>query len=77
MSVVPTTLDQLISSAIARHPHLKQRKLRIETAEGRVTLRGTVNSYYQKQMATEAVRRLEGVERIENHLEVDWIVETV
>jgi len=36
-------------------------------------LRGVVSSYYQKQMAQEAVRRLQGVEGIENHLEVDWL----
>ena len=35
-------------------------------------LRGVVNSYYQKQMAQEAIRRVEGVQSIENHLEVDW-----
>jgi osmotically-inducible protein OsmY len=66
------SLDLLISTAIARHPHLKRRKLRVETHEGRVVLRGVVNTYYQKQMAQEAVRRLEGVHEVENHLEVDW-----
>lgn len=65
-------LDLLISSAIERHPHLKRRKVCVHTEEGRVVLRGVVSSYYQKQMATEAVRRLEGVHTIENHLEVDW-----
>jgi osmotically-inducible protein OsmY len=72
---MPTTtksLDSLISTAIERHPHLKRRKLRVETHQGRVVLRGVVGSYYQKQMAQEAVRRLEGVHSIENHLEVDW-----
>jgi osmotically-inducible protein OsmY len=61
-----------ISSAIQQNPHLRRRNLRFETEEGRVVLRGTVRSYYQKQMAQEALRRLEGVERIENHLEVAW-----
>lgn len=69
-----SSLDSLISTAIARHPHLMRRKLRFETEEGRVVLRGVVSSYYQKQMAQEAVRRLEGVDSVENHLEVDWAV---
>jgi osmotically-inducible protein OsmY len=72
MSTVETTLDALISSAIERNPHLKRRNLRFETSEGRVVLRGTVSSYYQKQMAQEALRRLQGVDHIENHLEVNW-----
>lgn len=72
---MPTTdqpLDSLISAAIAVHPHLKRRNLRFETQQGHVVLRGIVNSYYQKQLAQETVRRLAGVDSIENHLEVDW-----
>ena len=67
-----TSLDARVSSAIAAHPHLKQRKLHLEAADGRVVLRGVVNTYYQKQMAQEVVRHVHGVERIDNHLEVDW-----
>jgi osmotically-inducible protein OsmY len=66
------TLDSTIFSAISEHPHLKRRKLRFETQEGHVVLRGVVGSYYHKQLAQEAVRRLEGVHSIENNLEVDW-----
>ncbi len=73
MSIAPSPLHSLISSAIEKNPHLRQRKLRFETQEGCVVLRGVVNSYYQKQMAQEAVRRLEGVDQIENHLEVNWL----
>jgi osmotically-inducible protein OsmY len=73
MATVESTLDSLISSAIERSPHLKRRDLRFETHEGRVVLRGTVSSYYQKQMAQETLRRLKGVDHIENHLEVNWV----
>jgi osmotically-inducible protein OsmY len=73
----PAPLETLISSTISAHPHLKRRKLRVETREGRVILRGVVNSYYHKQLAQEAVRRLQGVATIENHLEVDWAVSVV
>ena len=66
------SLTTRISSALEHHPHLKHRKLRIEASEGRVVLRGTVKTYYHKQMAQEALRRMEGVERIENEVEVCW-----
>jgi osmotically-inducible protein OsmY len=72
MPATENTLESLISAAINKHPHLKQRKLYFETEQGRVVLRGVVNSYYQKQMAQEAVRRLQGVHHVENNLEVNW-----
>ncbi len=65
-------LDARIDSAIRQNPYLSGRKLRFETEEGRVVLRGIVSSYYQKQMAQEALRRLDGVSQIENLLEVNW-----
>lgn len=70
-----TTTDPLhdrIHGAIRSNPYLSGRQLRFETCEGRVVLRGVVNSYYQKQMAQEALRHVDGVEQIENDLEVAW-----
>ena len=41
----------------------------------RVTVRGTVESYYQKQLAQETLRRIDGIDEIENHLSVCWPTE--
>jgi osmotically-inducible protein OsmY len=75
-SVTPSAceiaLDNRVQDALQQSPYLSNRKLRFETQQGRVVLRGIVASYYQKQMAQEALRRLEGVHHIENHLEVAW-----
>ncbi len=65
-------LDHRVHDALQQSPYFSTRKLRFETQQGRVVLRGTVASYYQKQMAQEALRRLEGVSEIENQLEVAW-----
>jgi len=73
MSTAETALSTLISSAIDKSPHLKRRNLRFEARDGRVVLRGIVTSYYQKQMAQETLRRVQGVDHIENHLEVNWV----
>ena len=35
-------------------------------------LEGHVDSYYDNQMLQEVVRRIEGVEEIENRLLVEW-----
>jgi osmotically-inducible protein OsmY len=64
--------EEKVSSALRRNPHLQSRNLRFEASEGRVTLRGQVNSWYQKQMAQESLLRLEGIDRVENQLEVNW-----
>ena len=62
--------DDKVFIALEQNPHLAGRNLRFEAEQGRVTLRGTVNSYYQKQMAQEALREVEGIAQIYNELEV-------
>ena len=63
-------LSDRVLAALGRSPYLIGRKLRFEAAHGRIVLRGVVRSYFQKQMAQEAIRRVEGVEDILNQLEV-------
>jgi osmotically-inducible protein OsmY len=65
-------LTTRVADAIEKTPELAQRHLHFETERGHVILRGTVGTYFQKQMAQEAVRRVEGVEFIDNELEVAW-----
>jgi osmotically-inducible protein OsmY len=66
-------LADRVSSVLERNPHLPHRNLRCEAAEGRVVLRGVVRSYYQKQMAQESLKTVDGVNEIENQLEVCWL----
>lgn len=66
------SFEDRLESALAENPHLTGRKLRLEARGGRVVLRGVVNSYFQKQMAQESLRRVEGVGEIENELTVTW-----
>jgi osmotically-inducible protein OsmY len=63
-------LAEQVSSAIESNPYLLGRKLRFETEAGKVVLQGTVSTYFQKQMAQEALRRIAGVQQIDNRLEV-------
>jgi osmotically-inducible protein OsmY len=65
-------LEDRVQVALDEHPNLPKRNLRIEASDGRITLHGTVHSYYQKQMAQEVLRRLEGIQTIDNQLEVSW-----
>ena len=72
---MPATQDPLqhhLESALVTNPHVAGKRLRVENREGRVVVRGKVGSYYQKQMAQESLLRVEGVEELENQLEVHW-----
>jgi len=68
--MIHATLDDRVCTALERNPYLRRGILRFETSQGRVTLRGVVASYFQKQMAQEAVRHIDGVQEIANELQV-------
>lgn len=65
-------LEDRVLTALEQNPYVARRNLRFEAAEGRVILRGRVGSYFQKQMAQEALREVEGIDEIANELEVCW-----
>jgi osmotically-inducible protein OsmY len=65
-------LVQRLDSAIKGNPHLSGHQVFCFEEGGTVILQGRVRSYFQKQMAQESLRNLEGVQRIVNDLEVDW-----
>jgi osmotically-inducible protein OsmY len=65
-------LSQRVQEALTTSPHVSSRQVRVEAADGRVVLKGSVRSFFQKQMAQEAIRRIDGVESIDNLLEVNW-----
>jgi osmotically-inducible protein OsmY len=69
----PHALLQRISSALETSPYVPHRKVRLETAaNGSIVMRGRVESFFQKQMAQETLRRIDGVEKIVNQLKVNW-----
>lgn len=72
MSDAVGPLAKRIDTAIQGSPYLMGHTVRIELRAERVVLRGVVPSYYQKQVAQEVVRSVEGVEQVENQLQVDW-----
>jgi len=64
-------LDQ-VQGALSSSPHVPSHQVHVETTDGHVRIEGTVGSFFQKQMAQEVVLRLDGVEQIENQLQVSW-----
>jgi osmotically-inducible protein OsmY len=71
-ATAPRPLSEKIHEALISNPHVPSRAVHIEAADGRVVLKGSVRSFFQKQMAQEAIRRIDGVQQIDNLLEVNW-----
>ncbi len=61
-----------IDRALEDHPLLKGKNVQIQRDNRRVVLEGDVTSYYDKQLVQEIVRRIDGVEEVDNRLLVDW-----
>lgn len=66
-------LRQRVDSAIKGNPHLTRHRVFCQEESGIVVLHGRVGSFFQKQMAQETLKRLDGVEKVINELQVDWL----
>jgi osmotically-inducible protein OsmY len=51
-------------------PYGALRRIKCEYRDGVLTLRGIVSTYYLKQIAQEAVATLDGIERVDNRIDV-------
>jgi osmotically-inducible protein OsmY len=65
-----STNKDLAERRLRSNPYLALKKVSCDSHEGVLILRGCVPSYYLKQIAQQAVASLEGVERIDNQIEV-------
>ena len=70
MNLPKVPLLHRVDTALRENPHLTGRHVLLEDNAGTITLRGTVESYYQKQMAQEVLRSIYGIHKILNQLEV-------
>jgi osmotically-inducible protein OsmY len=74
--MVPTTessaVHQELQIVVNHHSHLLKNRLHFDVEKRRVRLHGCVDSYFEKQMAQEAIRNIVGVEGIDNELHVQW-----
>lgn len=67
---VDDTVAELAENRLRANAYLALKNISCEFHEGVLTLRGCLPSYYLKQVAQEAVVDTEGVQRVENHIEV-------
>lgn len=72
-AVLPESpLWERIHRALSSSPYISESKVHFAAKRGDVTLHGSVGTFFQKQMAQESIRRVDGVQQIENLLEVNW-----
>jgi len=70
MQTVEASLEERVGYAADDSPYLTRQDITIDDTAQRVVVRGIVGSYYEKQMAQELLLRIDGVDAVENHLEV-------
>ena len=66
------TVVAAANDCLHKNSHIPARQVSCEYEQGVLLLRGRLATYYQKQVAQEAVRGLDGVVQIVNSIEVDW-----
>jgi len=74
MVAAPATADRLLADQISTHlaetNRASLKRLSIAVRSGEVTLRGSVTSYYERQIAIQACRMLAGIVRVNDAVEV-------
>lgn len=66
-------LEDQVHEALELSPYLARSKgMHFESNNGRITLHGEVGTFFQKQMATEVLKKVDGISEIDNQLEVNW-----
>jgi osmotically-inducible protein OsmY len=65
-----SAIAERAESELRRNPYVALKNIACEHRDGVLILSGCLPTYYLKQLAQEAVFRVQGVERVENRIEV-------
>jgi osmotically-inducible protein OsmY len=69
-------LQEGVSDELSLDPKVHNRAIAVDAHDGAVTLRGTVGTFREKREATTAARRVRGVTRVMNELQVKLMGES-
>ena len=63
-------IAEIAEARLSASSHLALRKVFCKCDDGVLVLQGRLNSFFHTQLAQETVRRVEGVQRVVNQIEV-------
>ena len=63
-------IEELVQSRLRSSPYPSIQRLKSRVRKGRVVLRGRVPTFFEKQIAQESIADLDGIEQVENRVEV-------
>ncbi len=66
----PHQLKEIVQSAINRNGYFAFSRVSADIQDDNIVLTGTVETYYQKQLAQETVRKIAGTTLINNQIQV-------
>ena len=76
ITITPETLDQIekkdIESALKRNWSIDAKDIMVKASDHKVTLTGTVKSWYQKNEASRIAWKAPGVRMVDNELVVEY-----
>ena len=64
-----SSVTEQVQKVFVHHPHLHRRKLNCRPVENRIVIEGEVHSFFEKQLAQEALRGIDGV-AVDNRIKV-------
>jgi osmotically-inducible protein OsmY len=67
----PQAVARVAQDELRENPYLDGMELSCDWEDGVLVLYGRVSSYYQKQRAQEAVKKMDGVAEVDNRIRVD------
>jgi osmotically-inducible protein OsmY len=68
--VADSTLHERIVAALASNPFTTEREVKVEVKDGVVTLKGNVNTHFERAQAEDVAAQLRGVRQVRNEMEV-------
>lgn len=72
-AAIDTALQQEVAHRLSNSPYAGLRRVRCDSQQGAVVLKGSVSSFYLKQMATAIGRQVAGVRAVRNELYVGMV----
>lgn len=70
-SITDAGIEREILHALESDPAVPDKHIKLEVAEGVVTIEGTVTRDFQREAVEQCVRKVAGVQRVINLIEVD------